>query len=38
MRKALGKGIGALLPDAELVENVRLVEIDKIYKNPYQPR
>uniref|UniRef100_A0A7V4E3V4 ParB/RepB/Spo0J family partition protein n=1 Tax=candidate division WOR-3 bacterium TaxID=2052148 RepID=A0A7V4E3V4_UNCW3 len=38
MRKALGRGIGALLPDAELVENVRLVEIEKIYKNPYQPR
>jgi len=38
MRKALGKGIGALLPDAEFVENVKLVEIEKIQRNPYQPR
>jgi len=37
-RKALGKGIGALIPDAEIIENVKLIELEKIKKNPYQPR
>lgn len=38
MRKALGKGIGALIPDAEFVESIKLLEIDRIYRSPYQPR
>ena len=37
-RKALGKGIGALIPDAEIIENVKLIELEKIKRNPYQPR
>lgn len=38
MRKALGRGIGALLPDVELVDNIRLIELEKIQPNPFQPR
>ncbi|MEO0286662.1 MAG: ParB/RepB/Spo0J family partition protein [candidate division WOR-3 bacterium] len=38
MRKALGKGLGALIPDAEFAESVKLVEIERIERNPFQPR
>ncbi|MGB9825001.1 MAG: ParB/RepB/Spo0J family partition protein [Candidatus Hydrothermia bacterium] len=38
MRKALGKGLGALIPDAEFVESIKLVEIEKLERNPFQPR
>lgn len=38
MRKALGKGLGALIPDAEFVESIKLVEIEKLERSPYQPR
>ena len=38
MRKALGRGLGALIPDAEFVETVKLIDIDNIVRSPYQPR
>jgi len=38
MRKALGRGLDALIPDAEFVESVKLVDIDKIERSPFQPR
>lgn len=38
MRKALGKGLSALIPDAEFAESVKLVEIDRLERNPFQPR
>lgn len=39
-RKALGKGIGALIPEktAEKSEKIVYVEIDNIKPNPFQPR
>ncbi len=41
--KALGKGLGALIEDAnktedEIVDSIKEIEIDKITFNPYQPR
>ena len=39
-RKVLGKGLGALIPEArtEAEDRLRLVNIEEIVPNPYQPR
>ena len=38
-RRGLGRGLGSLLPvDAEATLDARLVPVDQIDPNPYQPR
>ncbi len=37
-QRGLGRGISALLPGSELVEDFTMLDIDLIESNPYQPR
>lgn len=39
-RKALGRGLTSLIPEGEgaLGQSIRLIEIDRVSVNPYQPR
>ncbi len=37
-RKALGRGLDALLPEETTAGTVRLIHVDEIKRNPFQPR